>query len=300
MLFIDRVMTDAVLVLTAPATAAANELTAAKAVVLGLVEGITEYLPVSSTGHLLVTQKLLDVGDTDATKDAADTYAITIQAGAILAVVLLYFGRLREMASGLVGRDPEGRRLLVALLIAFLPAAIVGVALENSIKDHLFGVGPVIAAWIIGGVVILVASRWLRDRPPGRIGIEQITVRMAVIIGVAQILALWPGSSRSLVTILAALFLGMSMSAALEFSFLLGLATLSAATVFEALKHGGEMVDTYGLLNPLIGFVVAFVSAVVAVRWLVGYLNRHGLELFGWYRIVIAGIAIVLVITGVI
>ena len=111
MLFIDRIMTDAVLVLTAPATAAANELTAAKAVVLGLVEGITEYLPVSSTGHLLVTQKLLDVGDTDATKDAADTYAITIQAGAILAVVLLYFGRLRAMASGLVGRDPEGRRL---------------------------------------------------------------------------------------------------------------------------------------------------------------------------------------------
>ncbi len=251
MLFIDRIMTDAVLVLTAPASAAANELTAAKAVVLGLVEGITEYLPVSSTGHLLVTQKLLDVGDTDATKDAADTYAITIQAGAILAVVLLYFGRLRTMASGLIGRDPEGRRILVALLIAFLPAAIVGVALESSIKDHLFGVGPVIAAWIVGGVVILVASRWLRERPPGRVGLEQMTVRTAVIIGAAQILALWPGTSRSLVTILAALFLGMSMSAALEFSFLLGLATLSAATLFEALKHGGELVDTYGLLEPV-------------------------------------------------
>jgi undecaprenyl-diphosphatase len=174
-LFIDRIMTDAVLVLTAPATAAANELTAAKAVVLGLVEGITEYLPVSSTGHLLVTQKLLGVGDTDATKDAADTYAITVQAGAILAVVLLYFGRLRAMASGLVGRDPEGRHVLVAVLIAFLPAAIVGVRWE-LVKDHLFGVSPVIAAWIIGGVVILVASL-AAERPPGRIGLEQITVR---------------------------------------------------------------------------------------------------------------------------
>jgi undecaprenyl-diphosphatase len=123
---------------------------------------------------------------------------------------------------------------------------------------------------------------------------------MAIIIGAAQVLALWPGTSRSLVTILAALFLGMSMPAALEFSFLLGLATLSAATLFEALKHGGELLDTYGLLNPLIGFVVAFVAAVIAVRWLVSYLSRHGLELFGWYRIVVAAIAIVLVITGTI
>src|SRR5262245_20927249 len=280
-------------------TAASHELTAGKAVVLGLVEGITEYLPVSSTGHLLVTQKLLGVGDTDATKDAADTYAITIQAGAILAVVLLYFGRLRAMAEGVIGRDREGRHVLIALLIAFVPAAVVGVALEQPIKDHLFGVGPVIVAWIVGGVAILVASRWLRDRPPGRIALEQISVRMAIIIGAAQVLALWPGTSRSLVTILAALFLGMSMPAALEFSFLLGLATLSAATLFEALKNGGELIDTYGLLNPIIGFVAAFVSAIIAVRWLVGYLSRHGLELFGWYRIVVGVIAIVLLATNV-
>jgi len=300
-LLIARIVTSAVGMLASDAsTAASHELTAGKAVILGLVEGITEYLPVSSTGHLLVTQKLLGVGDTDATKDAADTYAITIQAGAILAVVLLYFGRLRAMAEGVIGRDRDGRHVLTALLIAFVPAAVVGVALEQPIKDHLFGVGPVIVAWIIGGVAILVASRWLRERPPGRVALEQISVRMAIIIGAAQVLALWPGTSRSLVTILAALFLGMSMPAALEFSFLLGLATLSAATLFEALKHGGDLVDTYGLLNPLIGFVVAFVAAVVAVRWLVSYLSRHGLELFGWYRIVVAGIAIVLVITGTI
>jgi undecaprenyl-diphosphatase len=283
---------------TAASDAASHELTAAKALILGIVEGITEYLPISSTGHLLVTQKLLGVGDTDATKDAADTYAITIQAGAILAVVVLYYARLKSMASGLIGRDESGRRVLVALAIAFVPAAVVGVALESAIKNHLFGVGPVIAAWIVGGVLILYAARYFRKRPAGTSSLEAITVRAAVIIGIAQVLALWPGTSRSLVTILAALALGFSMPAALEFSFLLGLATLTAATAFEALKHGSELIDTYGWVNPLIGFVAAFVSAVIAVRWLVGYLNNHGLELFGWYRLVVAAIALVLVATG--
>ena len=284
---------------TATSDAASHELTAAKALILGIVEGITEFLPISSTGHLLVTQKLLGVGDTDATKDAADTYAITIQAGAILAVVVLYCARLKSMASGLVGRDESGRRVLGALAIAFVPAAVVGVALESAIKNHLFGVGPVIAAWIVGGVLILYAARYFRQRPSGTLSLEDITVRAAVVIGIAQVLALWPGTSRSLVTILAALALGFSMPAALEFSFLLGLATLTAATAFEALKHGSELIDTYGWVNPLIGFVAAFVSAVIAVRWLVGYLNKHGLELFGWYRLVVAAIALVLVATNV-
>ena len=229
MLFIDRIMTDAVLVLTAPATAAANELTAAKAVVLGLVEGITEYLPVISTGHLLVTQKLLDVGDTDATKDAADTYAITIQAGAILAVVAACTSDgLRAMASGLVGRDPEGRHVLVAL-VDRVPSrrdrrrrageADQGSPVRRRAGDRRRGSSAVSS--------ILVASPLAarRDRP-GASRSKQITVRTAVIIGAAQILALWPGTSRSLVTILAALVLGISMSAAVEFSFLLGLATL--------------------------------------------------------------------------
>lgn len=283
---------------TATSDAASHELTAAKALILGIVEGITEYLPISSTGHLIVTQKLLGVGDTDATKDAADTYTITIQAGAILAVVVLYFARLKSMAAGLVGRDENGRHVLVALAIAFVPAALVGVALESAIKNHLFGVAPVIAAWIVGGIAILYAARYFRQRPAGTLALEEMTVRAAVVIGVVQVLALWPGTSRSLVTILAALALGFSMPAALEFSFLLGLATLSAATAFEALKHGSELIDTYGWVNPLIGFVAAFVSAVIAVRWLVGYLNKHGLELFGWYRLVVAAIALVLVATG--
>jgi undecaprenyl-diphosphatase len=284
--------------LAAAGAAASNELTAAKAALLGFVEGVTEFLPISSTGHLLVTEKLIDVGQHASTKDAADTYTITIQAGAILAVVVLYWRRLREMALGAAGRDVEGRRVLNATLIAFVPAAIVGVVLEKAIRDRLFGVWPVIVAWAVGGVAILLFSRALHERGSFGAPLESITMRAAIIIGLAQVIALWPGTSRSMVTILAALAVGLSTDAALEFSFLLGLLTLGAATAFEALKHGKELVDTYGLLNPIIGFVVAFVTALVAVRWMVGYVRRHGLAIFGWYRIIVAAVVLVLLVTG--
>ena len=254
----------------------------------------------SSTGHLLVTQRLIGVGDHAATKDAADTYTITIQAGAILAVVVLYWNRLVTMAQGLVGREPDGRRLLGATVTAFVPAAIVGVLFERVIKDRLFGVGPVIAAWAVGGIVILVFARAMHER--GRTGspLEHLGFRGALVIGAAQCFALWPGTSRSLVTILAAIVVGLSLEAAVEFSFLLGLLTLTAATAFDILKHGGELFSTFGVVDPLIGFVVAFVSAALAMRWLVGYLHRHGLAIFGWYRIGVAVLALVLVATGVI
>jgi len=279
--------------------AAAHELTAWKAAVLGLVEGVTEYLPISSTGHLIVTERLLDIGQHHSTKDAADTYAITIQAGAILAVLVLFWSRIVEMGRGLVGRDEEGRHLLVATIVAFIPAAIVGVGLEKPIKDRLFGTWPVIVAWIVGGVIVLIIARPLYERAQRGVPLEGLTVRNALIIGVAQCFALWPGTSRSLVTIVAALAVGLTMSAAVEFSFILGLLTLGAATAFDMLKHGQEMFDTYGLRNPLIGFVVAFVAALLAVKWLVSYLQRHGIAIFGWYRIGIAVLAIILLATGV-
>jgi undecaprenyl-diphosphatase len=183
-------------------------LTAPKAIVLGVVEGITEYLPVSSTGHLLVTQRLLDLG-TGTGKTAADTFAIAIQLGAILAVVALYRARIGQLAAGLVGRSTEGRQLLVRLVVAFLPAAVIGAALDHPIKDHLFGPWPVVAAWVAGGVFLLV---WKPGH--GTAMIDAITIRGAAIIGLAQTLALWPGVSRSLVTIVAALALGCSMIAA--------------------------------------------------------------------------------------
>jgi undecaprenyl-diphosphatase len=287
--------------LTAAANDAAHqELTAVKAILLGLVEGITEFLPISSTGHLIVTQRLIDVGREPATKDAADTYAITIQAGAILAVVVLYWRRLLTMGRGIVGRDEEGRQLTGVLVVAFVPAALIGVALEDTIKGRLFGVWPVIVAWAVGGVVILACARWVRARGlASGAPLEAMTLRTGLVIGLAQSLALWPGTSRSLVTIIAALTLGFSMHASVEFSFLLGLVTLTAATAYDALRHGSEMFDTYGLGSPILGFVVAFIAAVIAIRWMVGYLERHGLELFGWFRLGVAALALVLLATGV-
>ena len=269
-------------------------LTPLKAIILGAVEGFTEYLPVSSTGHLLITQRLLGLGEGDA-KAAADTYAIAIQIGAILAVVVLYWRRLGQLASGVVGRDTDGRKLLVRLVVAFVPAAAVGVLLGDNIKDRLFGPWPVIAAWLAGGVFLV----WWNPRP-GRLDLTSLTMRHAAIIGAAQILALWPGMSRSLVTIAAALAIGLSMSAAIEFSFLLGLATLSAATLYDLAKDGQTLLDDYGWRTPLLGGLVAFVTAVIAVRWLVSFLATRPLSIFGWYRIGIAAAAAGLIAIGAI
>ncbi len=278
-----------------------NELNVPKAIVLGLVEGVTEFLPVSSTGHLLVVERAMGIGQTPETKDAADTYAVTIQAGAILAVVLLYHRRIRSMIEGVLGRDPQGRTVAVAVIIAFIPAALVGVVFERPIRDHLLGVWPVIIAWTVGGILLLVFGDRRHDQEERhRPGLESITVRQAVIVGAAQVLALWPGTSRSLVTIIAALAVGLSLSAAIEFSFLLGLVTLGAATVYEGLKSGGEVVSTFGVVPPLVGMVVAFLAAVVAIRWMVSYLQHHSLSIFGWYRIGIAALTAGLVLTSLI
>lgn len=269
-----------------------SDLSAVQAIILGLVEGLTEFLPVSSTGHLLAAQRLLGLGGTPELDLSLDTYAICIQAGAILAVLVLYRVRVTQILQGLFGRSEEGRRLLVALVAAFAPAAVIGVAFADPIRSALFGVGPVAGAWLVGGLLILWATRRPWSRGGSRL-IEQLSARHALIIGVAQAVALWPGVSRSLVTILAALALGYTMRAAVEFSFLLGLITLAAATAFEGLRSGDQLVATFGVLTPLLGMVVAFLAAVLAVRWMVAWLQSRGLEVFGWYRIAIGVIALV-------
>ena len=271
-----------------------------RAIVLGLVEGITEYLPISSTGHLLLTSRILGLPHSGRAGDALKSYEIAIQAGAIVAVLGLYRHRFVTMIEGVTKRSEEGRRLLIALAVAFVPAAVIGLVGEKVIKKYLFGVGPVIGAWAVGGVLILVlVARGVINRQDGR-KLESLTNRDAFIIGVAQVLAMWPGTSRSLVTIVAALLLGFSMVAAIEFSFLLGVLTLGAATAYSVLKDGSLMVDTFGLLTPFIGLVVAFVAAVISVRWMVTYLQRHTLAVFGWYRIAIAAVALILVVTNAI
>ncbi len=282
------------------ASAATQGLSAIQAILFGIVEGLTEFLPISSTGHLLVLARILDVGQSGKAEDALKSYEIAIQAGAILAVLGLYRHRFATMVEGAVGRSVTGRRVLVAVVVAFVPAAIVGLIGEKAIKDVLFGAWPVIVAWAVGGVLILVFSRNGVLAPRGGRGLDAITIRDALIIGAAQVAALWPGTSRSLVTIVAALLLGFSMVAAVEFSFLLGFVTLGAATGYQVLKDGQLMVEVFGWFTPLLGFVAAFVAAVVSIRWMVGYLQRHDLAIFGWYRVGVAVLAALLVVTGVI
>jgi undecaprenyl-diphosphatase len=268
---------------------ASRALSAGDAVVLGVVEGVTEYLPISSTGHLLIASRLLDLPSSGKAGDAVKSYEIAIQFGAILAVLLLFRRRVGSMVDGLLGRSAEGRDLLRVVAIAFVPAAVIGVIAEKVIKDVLFGTWPVVVAWIVGGVVVIALSRTGRLSPAGGgRGMGSITTRDAMIIGGAQVFALWPGTSRSLVTILAALLLGLSMSAAVEFSFLLGFVTLGAATAYEMLSSGQTMIDTFGIAVPLIGLVVAFAFAALSIRWMVDYLSRHDLSIFGWYRIGVA------------
>ena len=279
------------------AQAAGAEMNVWKAVVLGVVEGVTEYLPISSTGHLVVTQRLLGIGENDATKDAADSFAIAIQFGAILAVLVLYRRRIVSMVRGLLGLDPVGRRLLGALLVAFIPAVVIGVTLERPIKDNLLSIGPVVAAWIVGGLVLLWVAPRLRPDRPG-LHLTEIGWRQALVIGIAQVAAMWPGTSRSLVTILAALAVGTTLAAAVEFSFLLGLLTLGAATVYETASNGSVVIDAYGWVSPLVGLVVAFVAAVAAVRWMVTWLQTRSLAIFGWERILVGAATIALVVAG--
>jgi undecaprenyl-diphosphatase len=257
-----------------------------QALILGLVEGITEYLPVSSTGHLLIARKLLGIPE----GDAANGYIIVIQAGAILAVLGLYRARVGGVLAGLAGRDPAGLRLAINIIAAFLPAAVLGVLFDERIENALFGVLPVIAAWVAGGILILLLTPWINRRREG-LDLSQLSWRAAVLIGLVQCVAMWPGTSRSLVTILGGLAVGLSMAAAVEFAFLLGLVTLSAAAAFAFVKDGGGMLSAYGWPALATGLVAAWISAALAVKWMVAWLNRHGLAIFAWWRFAAAGLA---------
>ena len=243
-----------------------------QSVLLGAVEGITEFLPVSSTGHLILASAWMGLRG-----EAVKTFDIVIQAGALAAVLGLYGARLRSLP------------LLRNLAIAFLPAGVVGLLLHRTIKEHLFGAHPVAWALAVGGLFMIGLDRWLRrrDRPPSR-DLDTLGTGEAFLIGLVQCLALWPGTSRSMVTISAGLLLGFSGPAAAEFSFLLALPTLGAATLFDAAKNSGLLLQAASLPVLAAGFAVAGVTAALAMRGLVAYLNRRGLAPFGWYRIGLA------------
>ncbi|GMV26692.1 MAG: undecaprenyl-diphosphatase [Phycisphaerae bacterium] len=269
-----------------------------QAVILGLVEGITEYLPISSTGHLILASWLMGLDD-PSTKQAVDDFNIVVQGGAILAVVGLYWPSVLRMIKGVLGKDNGGFAMLVNLVIAFIPAAVVGLLAKDWIEEKLFWSGPVLGAVLVGAVVMLLVEARHRGRigPPRHSAafrtIEQVRPVDALLIGVLQCAALWPGMSRSMVCILGGYAVGLRPRAAAEFSFLLGLPTLTAACVYSLAKNLARshrdgtpnLFEALGLAPVIVGVVVATVSAAVAVRWLVGFLSRRGLTPFAWYRV---------------
>lgn len=259
-----------------------------QATLLGIVEGATEFLPVSSTGHLIITAWLLGFGEDPALWAAAFTFNIVIQSGAIAAVAVLYRRRLLGMAAGILGRDRDGRRLALHLAIAFLPAAVLGWLLNETIEARLNGPWPVVSALFAGAWLMLGVARARRGASGEGLGLADVDWRIALWIGGAQCLAMWPGTSRSMVTIVAALLLGMRAAAAAEFSFLLGLITLTAATAYKLTLSGPAMFEHFGAGAVAVGFAAATVSAALAIRWFVAFLNRRGLAPFAWYRLALA------------
>jgi undecaprenyl-diphosphatase len=247
-----------------------------KAAVLGLVEGATEFIPVSSTGHLIVVSDWLGLLD-----ERAKTFDIFIQLGAILAIVWLYRARLTR-AVGSARSDPMSRRFIGNLLIAFLPAALVGFLAHEWIKARLFNPTVVAMALLIGGILILLIERWA---PPPRIDeVGQVSPRTALGIGLAQVLSLIPGTSRAGATIMGGYALGLSRVAATEFSFFLAIPVMLAATLYDLLK-------SWSVLAPAdvpmfaVGFIVSFMSAAIVVRAFLAYVSNHSFAAFAWYRI---------------
>ena len=225
-------------------------------------------------------------------KEAADAYTICIQAGAIIAVLGLYFRRVLQMLQGLLGRNPQGLSLFINVVVGFLPAAVLGLLFNKIIKTYLFGPWPVVIAWLVGGLAILAVSSTQTEEQPDDNRLSALLMhlrwKMALVIGFAQCIAMWPGVSRSLVTIVGGVLVGLSLPAAVEYSFLLGVVTLGAATAYDGLKHGQVMLQTFDPQSLAIGLFFAFIAAVISVKWMVAYLNRHGLAIFGYYRVALA------------
>jgi len=291
------------------------------AAILGFVQGMTEFLPVSSTGHLILVGHVLGLTEygqeqgpfgrklEDST--AIDAFDVVLHLGTLLAVVGLYWRRIWQMIGGVFGGtaallkgpaareqlSPErkqGVKLFFLLLIAFLPAAVIGLPFSKFLKADLYSPMPVAYA-LIGGAVLMIVVEFFYRRTPGRkrIGIEELTYWHALLIGLAQTLALWPGTSRSMMTIVAGLLIGLNMLKAAEFSFLLSLPTIAAATLYEGYKNFTPLMETAGTLALIVGVLVSGLVGVIAIKGLVSWLTQHGLTPFGVYRLLLAGVVIV-------
>ncbi|BAN36720.1 undecaprenol kinase [Sulfuricella denitrificans skB26] len=258
-----------------------------KALTLGIVEGLTEFLPVSSTGHLILVGDLLDFND-----DKGKMFEIVIQFAAILAVCWEFRARLGSVVTGLRAGREDAQRFVLNLAVAFMPAAILGLLFASKIKQYLFKPVPVALAFIVGGVLILWAERRKHVIRVERV--DNMGWRDALKVGLAQSLALIPGTSRSGATIIGGLFFGMSRQAATEFSFFLAIPTLFAATAYELIKYR-YLLNTDDLGMFAVGGAASFVSAFFAVRGLLRYISHHDFSAFAWYRI---GFGIIVLLTA--
>ncbi len=253
------------------------------AALLGLIEGLTEFIPVSSTGHLLLAGHFLGF------ESAGKTFEVVIQLGAVLAILSIYAGKLigvlRDAPS-----DPAARRFIASVLIAFAPAVVIGVLAHDFIKDVLFETPMLIAVMlVIGGVVLLVVDRIAPE--PHHDDAMRLPIKTSLAIGFIQCLAMIPGVSRSGATIVGAMMLGTSKRAAAEFSFFLSMPTMAGAFAYDLYKNR-DVLDASAMGEIAVGFVVAFVAAVLVVKWLLGYVSRNGYALFGWWRIIVGSVAI--------
>ncbi len=281
------------------------DFTYGRALVTGTVEGVTEFLPVSSTGHMIITDRLMQVpaderviisgvadrkGRPVSQERIADDYIVIIQVGAILAVFVAFFERIRNLLTGLIRTDRRSIDLAVSIIVAFVPSALLGFFFKEAIASYLFSVEVVAGALVVGGGVILVAEALLpKVRSSDKDEVAVIGWRQALTVGLCQCFALIPGTSRSLSTILGGRLAGLTHSAATEFSFLVGLLTLTAASVYKMWSLGPALTQVYPAGPAGVGLLVAAVTAFVSVKWLVGYVSRHGLGVFAWYRIALGG-----------
>jgi len=256
-----------------------------EAALLGLVEGLTEFLPVSSTGHLILASHWLGRED-----ERAKAFGVVIQLGAVLAVCVYYRALLATHARGVVRREPSSLRLFGALAIAFVPIAALGLALRRPIKEHLFGSRPVALALVVGGIVMLAAEMFLRGRAERRIDLTSIGPGRALAIGIGQCFALWPGASRSMTTIVFGRLAGLDRRSSAEFSFLLSIPVLGAATLLDLVKERRELLAPGAWPELLVGTAVSFGVALAVIAGFLRYLARFGLAPFGVYRVVVGGV----------
>ena len=263
---------------------------ALRAVILGVVEGVTEFLPVSSTGHLLLAERFFDLGEGNFWK----SFAILIQLGAILAIVALYFVKLWRVALGMFS-NPDDRRFVVGLLVSFLPAAVIGAAAGGYIKTFLFNPWVVCFSLIVGGAILLWVDQL--DLDPHEHDATTFPLPMYLGIGFAQCLAMIPGVSRSGASIVAAMLFGADKHAAAEFSFFLAIPTMVGAFAYDFYKSRADMTtDHLGIIA--IGFVVSFVTAIVVVKTFLEYVTRNGFQLFAWWRVVVGTLGLIALALG--